>query len=539
MLLHISISSPSRCVLPLASSSYSQILSLGFRRPPPLVSRPYRAPKFSIVCSISQVHNYGTVDYERRPVLKWSALYRRISLMEDPSLGSSGVLDQWEEEGRKLSKWDLCRVVKELRKFRRFKLALEVYEWMIDHGDRFKLNSSDAAIQLDLISKVHGISSAEDYFSGLPEALKDKRTYGSLLNAYVQAKMKEKAEAVIEEMWKGGYMTEVLPYNVMMTLYMNTKEQEKVLSMIAEMKENGIPLDIYSYNIWITSYGAMGDVEKMEEVVQQMTEDSRITANWTTYSTLASMYIKHGHFEKAEKCLRDVELRITGRDRTPFNYLLSLYSNIGEKDEVYRIWNYYKSSFPSIPNMGYHSMISSLARLGDIEGAEAVYEEWLSVRSSYDPRICNILMGWYIKEGLLKKAEDFFDHMRETGVRPNPNTWEILAEGYVREKQISKALSCMKEAASIKRFQVWQPRPANVAALLVLCEEQADTVSMDMMVDVLRKAGCLDIEAYRSLVGTDVRPAMAVDGLNLGLEGNESDGDGENEMLLKQHHASL
>lgn len=46
--------------------------------------------------------------------------------MEDPSLGSGIVLDRWEAEERRLSKWDLCRVAKELRKFRRHKLALEV-----------------------------------------------------------------------------------------------------------------------------------------------------------------------------------------------------------------------------------------------------------------------------------------------------------------------------------------------------------------------------------------------------------------------------
>ena len=59
--------------------------------------------------------------------------------------------------------------------------------------ERFKILTSDAAIQLDLVAKVHGLSSAEDYFLKLPDDLKDNRTYGSLLNAYVQAKVKEKA----------------------------------------------------------------------------------------------------------------------------------------------------------------------------------------------------------------------------------------------------------------------------------------------------------------------------------------------------------
>eukprot|EP00262_Sarcandra_glabra_P002535 TRINITY_DN12929_c0_g1_i1.p1 TRINITY_DN12929_c0_g1~~TRINITY_DN12929_c0_g1_i1.p1 ORF type:complete len:537 (-),score=88.42 TRINITY_DN12929_c0_g1_i1:339-1949(-) len=534
MNLQTLISPPLQQYLPLSSTtSYSQTLIGSISPPSALVYRRYQNRNNSVFCSISQVHNYGTVDYERRPILKWGSLYRRISLMGDPNLGPSTILDQWELEERKISKWEIRRVIKELRKFRRFKLALEVYDWMANQGERFRPSSSDTAIQLDLISKVYGISSAEEYFSSIPETSKDKRTYGALLNAYAQAKLKEKAEATFEKMRDKGYLSQTLPFNVMMTMYLNLKEYENVISMVEEMRGNEVPLDIYSYNIWITTCAAMEDIEKMEQAVEEMKLDSSINPNWTTYSTLATMYIKLGHFEKGETCLKDVEIRITGRDRTPYNYLVSLYGKIGKTEEVYRVWNLYKSSFPSIPNLGYHSMISSLVRLGDIKGAEEVYEEWLSVRSTYDPKICNIIMGWYIREGLLKKAEDIFENMREIGGKPNTNTWEILAEGYIAQEQISKALSCMKEASSFERAVKWRPKPDNVAALLALCEQEADTASMNMLIDLLKKVNCLDTEAYKSLFGTDIIGGRAVDGLELNIEKDEIGGDEETEVLFE------
>jgi hypothetical protein len=108
--------------------------SLSYARPLPCrvpslalpTAANYRGVPITVTCSISQIHSYGTVDYERRPMVKWNAIYKRISLMENHELGSGSVLDQWEKEGRKLSKWELCRVVKELRKFKRYKHALEV-----------------------------------------------------------------------------------------------------------------------------------------------------------------------------------------------------------------------------------------------------------------------------------------------------------------------------------------------------------------------------------------------------------------------------
>lgn len=48
--------------------------------------------------------------------------------MSDPENGAASVLDQYENEGKKLSKFVLVRVIKQLRKFSSYKLALEVKE---------------------------------------------------------------------------------------------------------------------------------------------------------------------------------------------------------------------------------------------------------------------------------------------------------------------------------------------------------------------------------------------------------------------------
>ncbi|KAK4410901.1 Pentatricopeptide repeat-containing protein [Sesamum angolense] len=202
-------------------------------------------PAFVTCSSISHVHSYGTVDYERRPMLKWNAIYKKISMLENPNMGSASVLNEVENEGKRLSKWELCRVVKSsgssgatdlllrllLRmKFNRIQrdhvfihripstgvdrnfdsflshagyevcISVKVYEWMNNRAEIYRITTSDTAIQLDLIAKVHGISSAEKHFMKLPDALKDKRIYGSLLNAYVRARMREKAESLMDKM---------------------------------------------------------------------------------------------------------------------------------------------------------------------------------------------------------------------------------------------------------------------------------------------------------------------------------------------------
>ena len=56
----------------------------------------------------------------------------------------------------------------------------------------------------------------------------------------------------------------------------------------------------------------------------------------------------------------------------PSHHLLSLYGSVGNKDKVYRVLNNYKSMFPSIPNLGYHAVISSLVRMDDSEGKKTL-----------------------------------------------------------------------------------------------------------------------------------------------------------------------
>ncbi|KAM3388599.1 hypothetical protein ACQJBY_011001 [Aegilops geniculata] len=464
-------------------------------------SSPPASSSSSAGQQVANVHSYGTVDFERRPALRWSSLYRRVAV------GHGGrpvgrTLADWDEGERRLDKWELCRIARELRKFRRFNLALEVYDWMTDRRDRFSLSSSDMAIQLDLIAKVCGVPDAEEYFEKLPEPLKDKRTYGSLLNVYAQARMKEKTEYTFEQMRKKAFATDTLPFNVLMNFYVDVAEPEKVSTVTDEMKQRNIAFDVCTYNIWIKCCAAMKDADAMERVFNQMIADESVVANWTTYTTLASMHIKLENFEKAEECLKEAEKRATGRDKKCFHFLITLYSHLQKKEEVYRIWNWYKATFKTIHNLGYQEVLSALVRLGDIEGAELLYEEWASKSSSFDPKTMNILLAWYSREGFVVKAEQTLNRFVEKGGNPKPNTWEILASAYLKDNQFNESLSCLEKATAVKSASKWRPRPTNVESLLAYFKEKNDTESVDRLMSVLRSRGCAENEEYKSLFDT-------------------------------------
>lgn len=423
-------------------------------------------------------------------------------------MGSASVLNEAVNEGRSLSKWDLRRVVKELRKFRQYKSALEVLEWMNDRAEKYRIGSGDAAIQLDLIAKVYGALSAEQYFLNLPDVLKDKRVYGALLNVYAQARMREKAESLMNKMRNRGYASDTLLCNVMMTLYLNLEDHEKVESLILEMKDNHIELDTYSYNIWLSSCGFQGSAKKMERVFEKMRLDMTRSPDWTTFSTMATVYIKLEQFEKAKISLKMIETRIKGRGRVPYHYLISLYASAGSSEDVYRLWNIYKATFVKILNLGYKSMISALIRLKEIDGAEEIYDEWLSVMSVYDPKVGNLLLGSYVRNRLSEKAETFFDQMIDMGGKPNARTLEILAEDHINNGRIPEALSCLKNATSALGSKNWKPKPTNISSILNISEQEADTATKDALLKIMTQAGCLNDESYMSCIPISIGEAF-------------------------------
>ncbi|KZV37435.1 Tetratricopeptide repeat (TPR)-like superfamily protein isoform 1, partial [Dorcoceras hygrometricum] len=207
--------------------------------------------------SVTRVQSYGRVGMERS-VLKRNDVYKKLSTIEGQNMGSASVLNQTENEGRSLSKWDLHRVGNtsgssgDINLRYRFFFVFNAMGFLLIKGARVderhsrevrKKGSSDAAIQLDLIAKVDGTVSAE------------------LLNVYAQARMRQKAESIIVE------------------------------SLVLEMKDKHIELDTYSYNIWLSSCGSQGSAEKMEQVFKEMQLDTATSSNRTTFSTTATVYI--------------------------------------------------------------------------------------------------------------------------------------------------------------------------------------------------------------------------------------------------------
>ncbi|XP_030508521.2 pentatricopeptide repeat-containing protein At2g20710, mitochondrial [Cannabis sativa] len=431
------------------------------------------------------------------------SLFHRIQHIRDPKASVLPVLRQWVLEGRQVDKDQLGWMVRTMRDFRRFNHALEISLWMTD--SRFlKISPSDAAVRLELIHKVHGLDRAENYFNNMSRKLKTHHVYAALLRSYVRENSVDKAETIMEEIRNLGEAVSSLPYNVLINLYAKNGSFDKIDMLMKEMEVKGIPHDKYTLRNRMSAYVAASDVAGMKKIMNRMEEEPNLYVNWKVYALAASGYLKVGLTKEALKMLgkleQDIDKMNPKSQKTGHMFLLTLYSNTGNGEELYRIWNKYK------PNYGpteapYACMIRCLSKLDDIEGAEKIFKEWESQCSIYDFRVVNSILIAYCRKGLLEEAESLLNKAAVEGRIPYAGSWSILANGFVEKNQMSRAVEMLKKSLVIGR-KGWMSNPVTLAACLDYLKDQGDVEGMEEIIRLLRTSEVFSVDTFERLLST-------------------------------------
>lgn len=372
-------------------------------------------------------------------------------------------------------------------------------DWMVKVKG-MNMSYANHAIRIDLISKVKGIESAEDYFSKLPETAKQERTYGALFNCYCTEKMLDKALALYQKMKDLGFVSNILLHNNLMGLYMKLDQPEKVPVILQDMKTNNLVPDNVTYCIVMSSYAAINDIYSVETVVHEMEENEKVVIQWNAYSTLASIYISVGHFEKAESALKKLEGLIDRRDREPLHFLISLYASTGNLEEVKRVWKSLKSTFVKLTNMSYLTMLQALNKLDDIEGLKQLYGEWELIYVTYDTRLTNAVLSGYLRKDMFEEAESLYTRTKEKEGELDFRTCELFMDYHLKRAEMGLALKWVEVAAQMVKDAEWALNQEKICLFLQRYVEAKDVDGIEKFCEILKKLDSLSLSVYESLI---------------------------------------
>lgn len=383
-------------------------------------------------------------------------------------------------------------------------LAWQVSEWMSSCG-QWPFLPSDCAVHLDLVGVVDGWKAAEGYFTGLTDNEKNDKTYGALLNCYVREGLLAKSLSHVQKMKEIGYASSTLVYNNIMCLYKQTGQLDKVSGVLEEMKKNGVSPNNFSYRICINCYGEKSDFTSLEELLEEMENHPHISMDWTTYSIVSNYYIRANHREKAVVYLKKLEDTLH-KDPIGYNHLISLHGQLGNTDQVMRLWGVQKVVCKKHINRDYITMLGALVKLGELEKAKELLQEWESSCRTFDFRVPNILLIGYCEGVLTEEAEAMLREIVKKGHVPTPNSWGIIAAGYMKKDDMEKAYECMKEALAVKEQNPkWDPKPWLVLNILNWLGDRGELAEVQAFISSLRPVVPANRNLYHALMKANVR----------------------------------
>lgn len=254
--------------------------------------------------------------------------------------------------------------------------------------------------------------------------------------------------------------------------------------------------------------------------------------DWNTYAVVADFYMKAGQTNKAIEALKKSEERLDTESGLGYNFLISLYANMGNKDEVLRLWGLEKSACKRCINRDYICMLVSLVKLGEFEEAEMVLKEWDMSGNCYDFRVPQTVVVGYSAKGLHERAEALLEDLMEKGKATTLKCWELVASGYVAKGEMEKAFKCVKVALSVWTKEGRRPNNNLFTTILSWLGDECSVEVVEVFVGSLRKVMPVNKLMYHALLKAYIRGGEEVSTIVDRMKTDKIDHDEETSKIL-------
>ncbi|KAH0911352.1 hypothetical protein HID58_034673 [Brassica napus] len=332
----------------------------------------------------------GMVDEAEKLIMKTLIKNIRMKRPINP------LLDEW---GGRMRVSELKCLIKNLHDSNQFSKALQ---WM-DEKRACNIYAEDYAARLHMVEVVLGLEEAEKFFKNIPENMKDYTVYATLLSSYAKSdKHLGKAKVTFEKMRELGFLMKPSPFNSMLSF---PSQRNMVGEFLREMEENNVSPDSLIVNKVLRIYAADSNVEAMEKFMKKWSGEEGIKLERETMAAVAKAYAKAGSMGKA----------------------IEMYGGVaGSEGEVYRLWNEFKKNEEleddwwcrlfnkneKLEGDMYKTVITSLLKLDNVEGAEKVYGEWKPVGPNLDLSIPGLLISRFCAEGNELKVGELINSIK-------------------------------------------------------------------------------------------------------------------------------
>ncbi|KAB2631116.1 pentatricopeptide repeat-containing protein [Pyrus ussuriensis x Pyrus communis] len=418
------------------------------------------------------------------------ALYKAI--LAFPGFSVHGALDKWVEEGNEINRTQISMALLNFRRRQMFGRALQLSEWLEEHK-KIEFNERDYATRLGLIAKVRGLQKAENYLEKIPKSFRGEVMYRTLLTYCVSTSNMKKAEEVFNKMNDLEFPVTAFTCNQLLLLYKRL-DKKKIPAVLMLMEKEDVKPTAFTYKVLIDTKGQSNDITGMEQVYETMKVEG-IEPDISTKATLARHYATGGLKEKAEVVLKDMESGSLKQNRWVCRSLLPLYAELGNANEVGRVWKVCESNPLFVECL---AAIEAWGKLKKIEEAEVVFDKMLKSGKQLSSKHYSVMLKVYANNKMLDKGKDLVKHMADNNCEIGPLTWDALVKLYVEAGMVGKADSILQKAN-----QNNQKKPLFTSYMTILEQysKKGDIHNSEKIFHRMRQAGYTPhLRQFQSLV---------------------------------------
>ncbi|GJN37986.1 hypothetical protein PR202_gb26992 [Eleusine coracana subsp. coracana] len=401
-------------------------------------------------------------------------------MLDAPKNEVAKTLEKWTTDGNTADRSEVFFTLLNLRRRKWYRKALELMDW-IEEAKLYELEERHYASRLDLVAKVSGLHSAEQYIEKIPSSHRGEIVYRTLLANCVAEANVRKAEQIFNKIKDLGLPITIFTYNQLLLLYKRV-DKKKIADVLAMMENDNLKPSLFTYKLLVDTKGAFKDIEGMEKVVESMWGEG-IKPDYMLQATIARHYIFNGHHEKAEALLESMEGDNIKENRNACKVLLPLYAFLGKKDEVERIWEMCGDNTRADEAI---SAIEAFGRLGDTDKAEKIFEDMSKKWKRPGSKIYNALLRVYANKNLFDKGKELAKQMRENGARMGIPTLDALVKLYIDAGEVEKGDNILHKLSHEYKLR---PQFNSYRMLLEAYSKKGDIHNSEKIFNKLRQAG--------------------------------------------------
>eukprot|EP00441_Pelagodinium_beii_P025180 CAMPEP_0197653212 /NCGR_PEP_ID=MMETSP1338-20131121/34918_1 /TAXON_ID=43686 ORGANISM="Pelagodinium beii, Strain RCC1491" /NCGR_SAMPLE_ID=MMETSP1338 /ASSEMBLY_ACC=CAM_ASM_000754 /LENGTH=631 /DNA_ID=CAMNT_0043228247 /DNA_START=110 /DNA_END=2005 /DNA_ORIENTATION=- len=333
----------------------------------------------------------------------------------------------------------------------------------------------------------------------------DKSVWSCLLFCAVETKSYGRCRYFFDKLCELD-MPSPKDFGNMVRLASSTNNWELALQLVGNMRKDNVEIDSVIYNTVLATCVSAEQLDKARGLLDDMVMADNVT-DVITYNTLAKGYAKAGNMEKCYELYEIMRQRGLRPSQVTYGILLDGFINDNEVDKAMEIFDTMHKEDCQMNTVLYTTLIKGFARAGQVDQACLIYEQMRRERGMQpdvitfsilikancdvgrlqhalklltamkelclkpDEVVFNNLLGGCTKESDVDLAQELYDEMISSQVKPSVATYSILIRLYVQCKRWDEAVNLLRNEVSSQRVTA-EPRLYGQLAQCCLRERQ-------------------------------------------------------------------